>query len=135
MRMLARAAAAACLFGACAGLAHAERGELIWRDPSCYFFVLKTDKGYGLYEFLGGPSPMVGHIFEGKLEGFGTRKIDNATEGRPTMVYSEVFEASEKLLLRKVPPQCKHKKELEAVFEKNAAAAVPADDATGGKTN
>jgi hypothetical protein len=94
-----------------------QRGELIWRDPSCYFFVLKTDQGYGLFEFLGGPSPMVGHVFEGKIEGFGTRKITNATENKPTMVYSEVFEASEKLLLRKIPKQCKRKKELEALFQ------------------
>ncbi|HZP94133.1 MAG TPA: hypothetical protein VFB20_14810 [Burkholderiales bacterium] len=135
MRTLARAAAAAAILCLYAVAGHAERGELIWRDPSCYFFVLKTDNGYGLFEFLGGPSPMVGHIFEGKLEAFGTRKIDNATEGKPTMVYSEVFEASEKLLLRKIPPQCKHKKELEAAFEKNAAASAPADAATDGKTN
>jgi len=94
-----------------------QQGELIWRDPTCYFFVIKTEHGYGLFEFLGGPSPMVGHRFEGKLEGFGTRKITNATEDKPTMVYSEVFEASERLLLRKIPKQCKRKKELEALFQ------------------
>ena len=114
-----------------AGAAHAERGELIWRDPSCYFFVLKTEHGYGLFEFLGGPSPMVGHLFEGELEGFGTRKIENATEGKPTMVYSEVFEASEKLLLRKIPKQCKRKKELEAVFEKQGTESKATSGSTG----
>lgn len=107
--------AATCLL--CCASAFADRqGELIWRDPSCYFFVLKTDDGYGLYEFLGGPSPTVGNKFGGQLEGFGTRRIDNLTEGKPTMVYSEVYETSAKSLLRKIPKQCKRKKELEALL-------------------
>jgi hypothetical protein len=120
---------AACLLAAGSSIAEEiQRGELIWRDPSCFFFVLKTQHGYGLFEFLGGPSPMVGHVFEGKLEGFGTRRIENATEGKPTMVYSEVFEASERLLLRKIPKQCKRKKELEALFQNaQPAPAAPAD--------
>jgi hypothetical protein len=122
---------AACVLAAGTSMAEeSQRGELIWRDPTCYFFVLKTGHGYGLFEFLGGPSPMVGHIFEGKLEGFGTRKIDNATERKPTMVYSEVFESSEKLLLRKIPKQCKRKKELEALFQnRQPAPASPAEPA------
>ena len=61
------------------------QGTLIWRDDSCFFFVLKTPEGFGLYEFLGGPSPMVGHVFEGKLTGFGGRRLMNLTEGKPTM--------------------------------------------------
>lgn len=108
-----------------------QRGELIWRDPSCYFFVLKTEHGYGLFEFLGGPSPMVGHTFEGKLEGFGTRKITNTTEDKPTMVYSEVFEASERLLLRKIPKQCKRKKDLEALFQGEGPAEPAKADPAG----
>jgi hypothetical protein len=118
------ALAVVALAGATASLAQEaiQRGELIWRDPSCYFFVLKTDTGYGLFEFLGGPSPMVGHIFEGTLEGFGGRKIMNTTENKPTMVYSEVFESSERILLRKIPRQCKRKKELEALFQNEQPA-------------
>lgn len=126
MHPIRSATLAACLLMAGSSTAEeVQRGELIWRDPTCFFFVLKTDHGYGLFEFLGGPSPMVGHRFEGKLEGFGMRRIDNATEGKPTMVYSEVFEASEKLLLRKIPRQCKRKKELEALFENPQPAAPP----------
>ncbi len=117
MQLIRLVLAAACVVAAVPS-AHAERGELIWRDPSCYFFVLKTQAGYALFEFLGGPSPLVGHIFEGQLDGFGTRRIINETEGQPTMVYSEVFEISERGLLRKIPRQCKRKKELEALFEK-----------------
>ncbi len=33
------------------------QGILIWRDDSCFFFVLQPPEGFGLYEFLGGPSP------------------------------------------------------------------------------
>jgi hypothetical protein len=128
MHSIRCASLAACLLLAGAGAAEEiQRGELIWRDPSCFFFVLRTEHGYGLFEFLGGPSPMVGHRFEGRLEGFGMRRIDNATEGKPTMVYSEVFETSEKLLLRKIPKQCRRKKELEALFEH----APPAPAAPG----
>lgn len=107
---------------ASAPVAADRQGELIWRDPSCYFFVLKTNDGYGLYEFLGGPSPLVGHIFGGKLEGFGTRRIDNLTEGKPTMVYSEVYEKSARTLLYKIPKQCRRKKELEDWFRNQAQA-------------
>ena len=92
-----------------------QTGELIWRDPSCFFFVLKIDENYSLFEFLGGPSPMVGNTFEGKLSAFGTRKIENKTEGKPTMVYSETFGLPKSLMDKKIPRQCKRKKEFEAI--------------------
>jgi hypothetical protein len=93
-----------------------QTGELIWRDPSCFFFVLKIDdENYSLFEFLGGPSPIVGNIFEGKLSSFGTRKIENKTEGKPTMVYSETFGLPKVKMDKKIPRQCKRKKEFEAI--------------------
>jgi hypothetical protein len=91
------------------------KGELIWRDPTCFFFVLRSDNHYALFEFLGGPSPMVGHIFEGNLASFGTRKIENTTEGKPTMVYSEVFDLSKTQMQKKIPKFCKKRKEFEAL--------------------
>ncbi len=92
-----------------------QTGELIWRDPSCFFFVLRMGESYALFEFLGGPSPMVGNVFEGKLAAFGTRKIDNKTEGKPTMVYSETFDLTKSLMDKKIPRQCKRKKDFEAL--------------------
>ena len=92
-----------------------QRGELIWRDPTCFFFVLKVDKHYALFEFLGGPSPMVGHFFEGKLTGFGSRRIENATEGKSTMVYSEVYDLTKAEMEKKIPKFCKKRKEFEAL--------------------
>jgi hypothetical protein len=92
-----------------------QTGELIWRDPSCYFFVLKIGENYALFEFLGGPSPMVGNVFEGKLAAFGTRRIENKTEGKPTMVYSETFDLPKSKMDRKIPRQCRKKKEFEAI--------------------
>ena len=91
------------------------QGTLIWRDDSCFFFVLKTPEGFGLYEFLGGPSPMVGHVFEGKLTGFGGRKLMNLTAGKPTMAYSETFTDSKKQMEKKIPRQCRKKKGFEAL--------------------
>jgi hypothetical protein len=92
-----------------------DQGELVWRDPSCYFFVLKVGQTYSLFEFLGGPSPMVGNVFEGKLNGFGSRKIENKTEGKPTMVYSEVFELKKSQMDKKIPKFCKKRKEFEEI--------------------
>ena len=92
-----------------------QKGELIWRDPTCFFFVLKVDQQYSLFEFLGGPSPMVGHFFEGKLNGFGSRRIENTTEGKPTMGYSEVFDVSKTQMDKKIPKFCKKRKEFEAL--------------------
>ena len=89
------------------------QGTLIWRDDSCFFFVLKTPEGFGLYEFLGGPSPMVGHVFEGKLTGFGRRKLLNVTEGKPTMAYSETFTNSKSQMEQKIPRQCRKKKSFQ----------------------
>jgi hypothetical protein len=91
------------------------RGTLIWRDDSCFFFILRTPEGFGLYEFLGGPSPMVGHEFEGKLTGFGGRKLTNVTEGKPTMAYSEVFTDTKQQMEKKIPRQCRKKKTFEAL--------------------
>ena len=90
-----------------------QTGELVWRDPSCFFFILKINENYALFEFLGGPSPMVGNVFEGKLNAFGTRKIENKTEGKPTMVYSETFDLPKSLMDKKIPRQCKRKKEFQ----------------------
>lgn len=90
-----------------------QTGELVWRDPTCFFFVLKIDEKYALFEFLGGPSPMVGNVFEGRLNAFGTRKIQNKTEGKPTMVYSETFDLPKSRMDKKIPPQCKRKKEFQ----------------------
>ena len=110
-RFIAVAAfAAACL---CALPVGAEdditQGTLIWRDDSCFFFVLKTPEGFGLYEFLGGPSPLVGNVFEGKLTGFGGRKLMNMTAGKPTMAYSETFTDTKKQMEKKIPRQCRKK--------------------------
>lgn len=112
---------ALCLLCACPLAAQTEtpqdkqKGELIWRDPTCFFFVLKVDQHYALFEFLGGPSPLVGHVFEGKLTGFGSRRIENATEGKPTMVYSEVYDLSKSQMAKKIPKFCKKRKEFEAL--------------------
>jgi hypothetical protein len=91
------------------------QGTLVWRDDSCFFFILKSPEGFGLYEFLGGPSPMVGHVFEGKLDGFGGRKLTNVTEGKPTMAYSEVFTSSKAQMVKKIPRQCRKKSSFEAL--------------------
>jgi hypothetical protein len=117
--MHARFVAIAALAAACsqfpAGAAEVEstQGTLIWRDDSCFFFVLKTPEGFGLYEFLGGPSPMVGHVFEGKLTGFGGRKLMNLTEGKPTMAYSETFTDTKGQMEKKIPRQCRKKKSFQ----------------------
>ena len=94
-----------------------DRGRLIFRDDSCFFFVLQFKDGFGLYEFLGGPSPMVGHMFEGNLRIFGTRKITNATESKPTMVYSETFTDTKAQMEKKFPRQCKKKKAFEELAD------------------
>jgi len=116
LRLIAVAAFAA-LFSAplAAEEVASTQGTLIWRDDSCFFFVLKTPEGFGLYEFLGGPSPMVGHVFEGKLTGFGGRKLMNVTEGKPTMAYSETFTDSKQQMEKKIPRQCRKKKSFEAL--------------------
>lgn len=77
--------------------------------------MLKIGDQYSLFEFLGGPSPMVGNVFEGTLSAFGTRKIENKTEGKPTMVYSEVYDLPKSKMDKKIPRQCKKKKEFEAI--------------------
>jgi hypothetical protein len=116
-RLIAAATFAAACFSPSAGADEVAttQGTLIWRDDSCFFFVLKTPEGFGLYEFLGGPSPMVGHVFEGKLTGFGGRKLMNVTEGKPTMAYSETFTDTKKQMEKKIPRQCRKKKGFEAL--------------------
>lgn len=106
-------AAAVCAVPAFAADPPSEKGTLIWRDDSCFFFVLKMDPGFGLYEFLGGPSPMVGHTFEGNLRTFGTRKIMNTTENKATMAYSETFTDTKAQMEKKIPRQCRKKKSFE----------------------
>ena len=102
------------LSASAADQAATEKGTLLWRDDTCFFFVLKLEQGgFGLYEFLGGPSPMVGHTFEGTLKTFGTRKIMNATENKATMAYSETFTDTKAQMEKKIPRQCRKKKSFE----------------------
>ena len=116
LRIIAVAVLAAAFFAPARAAEEAStRGTLIWRDDSCFFFVLKTPEGFGLYEFLGGPSPMVGHVFEGRLTGFGGRRLINVTEGKPTMAYSETFTDTKKQMEKKIPRQCRKKKGFEAL--------------------
>ena len=84
-------------------------------DAEFTAFVLKAPEGFGLYEFLGGPSPMVGHVFEGRLTGFGGRKLMNVTDGKPTMACSETFTDSKKQMEKKIPRQCRKKKGFEVL--------------------
>lgn len=37
------------------------------------------------------------------------------TEGKPTMVYSDTFDLPKSLMDKKIPGQCKRKKEFEAI--------------------
>jgi hypothetical protein len=109
LRRVCAIAVACLLCGTAWPAAESEQGKLIWRDDTCFFFVLQFRDGFGLYEFLGGPSPMVGHTFEGNLRTFGTRKIMNATENKPTMAYSETFTDTKAQMEKKIPRQCRKK--------------------------
>lgn len=131
----------ALLFAAMLPAAHAaeensaDQGKVIWKEKRCSFFITQTSWGYALFEHLNGPWPNDEDVYEGKLEGFGTRNLINRTQGDEiTLVYSEVSSTSKKWVANKIPGFCKRKKDFVAQVEAEAAGASQ-EPATGPKSN
>ncbi|HZP85834.1 MAG TPA: hypothetical protein VFB54_03375 [Burkholderiales bacterium] len=105
----------------------ADQGKVIWKERRCSFFIVQTPWGYALFEHLNGPWPNDDDVYEGKMEGFGTRNLVNKTQGdQITLTYSEVSSTSKKWVANKIPGFCKRKKEFVAQVEAETAGQNPA---------
>ena len=106
-----------------------EDGSVIWRDRKCAFFIVQSNWGYTLFEYLNGPWPEEKDVISGRLDGFGSRNVTNKTaDNQLTLVYSEISSTSKKWVGGKIPAFCRRKKDFLAQLEQDAArgAAQPA---------
>lgn len=103
-----------------------EQATVLWWEARCNFFVVQTPSGFTLFEWLSGPKPQVGHVFEGPMEGFGGRNLINkSADNHVTLVYTEVHSTSKKWVADKIPGFCKRKKDFVAQVERERAEAAP----------
>ncbi len=118
----------------------AEDGNVIWRDRKCAFFIVQSQWGFTLFEYLNGPWPEDNDLISGRLDGFGSRNVINKTaDGQLTLVYSEISSTSKKWVGGKIPAFCRRKKDFLAQIEGDAARraepAAPASPAPPGQTS
>jgi hypothetical protein len=58
-----------------------ERGEVVYSDSYCNYFVVETYNGYNIVESYGGYKPYEGAVVYGNFSTHGTRDMYNRTTG------------------------------------------------------
>jgi hypothetical protein len=67
-----------------------ERGEVVYSDPYCSFYVVETPYGYNILRAVGGYRPYEGATVYGNFSTYGTRDFYNRSSG--TVFTAEVYE-------------------------------------------
>ena len=92
---------------AAANLAHADEGMVIWKNYECGYFIVQMKAGYGLYEWVAGPYPNDGDVFEGELKAPGEHRVNNKTADVPTTIFLDIFAAKRDAISSRIPARCK----------------------------
>ncbi len=58
-----------------------ERGEVVFRDANCGYFVVETNYGYTIIQAMGGYRPYEGSIIYGDFGVYGVRNFYNYSSG------------------------------------------------------
>jgi hypothetical protein len=89
----------------------AEEGTVTFHDPSCGFFILKLpgEEGYGLFEWLSGPTPAVGQVMDGDIIASEEIDVTNKTAGGTNRVTHWANAPKEETLVRSLPTKCASK--------------------------
>jgi hypothetical protein len=58
-----------------------ERGEVVYSDPYCSYYVVETAYGYNIIRAMGGYRPFEGAIVYGNFSNYGTRDFYNRSSG------------------------------------------------------
>ena len=58
-----------------------ERGEVVYSDPYCQYYIVETVYGYNVLRAFGGYKPYEGAIVYGNFSNFGTRDFYDRTNG------------------------------------------------------
>lgn len=58
-----------------------ERGEVVYSDPYCNYYVVETFNGYTIIRSYGGYKPFEGSIVYGNFSNMGTRDMYNRSSG------------------------------------------------------
>jgi hypothetical protein len=89
----------------------ADRGEVVWVDPSCNHFIAKVGEEYGSYNWRSGNAPRIGDRLEGdlvNLEG-GSRELSNTTAGGANTVFVVALGPRLYSMIHSAPAQCKER--------------------------
>lgn len=92
----------------------AEKGEVIWVDPTCGYFVVKLPEGsqaeaFGLFSLKANPLPEIGDMLEGDLIDAAELLIANNTKGIQHDAIHWANARSQEMLVRNTPVQCASK--------------------------
>ena len=89
----------------------ADKGEVVWVDPSCNHFIVKVGDEFGTYNWRSGNAPQIGDRVEGdlvNLEG-GPRELSNTTGGGANTVYVVALGPRLYVMIHTAPAQCKER--------------------------
>jgi hypothetical protein len=102
-----QAAAAAVLCVLFASPALAEQGMVIWKNHECGYFILQMKSGYGIFQWIDGPSPNDGDVLEGDFRSAGERLVANKTIDLPTTILLNAFALKRSAIGARMPAKCK----------------------------
>jgi ABC-type sugar transport system substrate-binding protein len=89
--------------------AFAAEGKVVWNDPSCMFFMVQLDDGFGSYNIREGQLPDEGDMIEGALKEEGAKTLTNKTSGKSMAVIPMALSPRLHPLIHSSPAQCKRR--------------------------
>ena len=81
-------------------------GVVVYRQPSCDYFILENTSGYIVAEWMGGNYPDLGDKISGSFNSFGTQEFFNNTKDNDCSLWIDDYMLSKDEALDKVKEQC-----------------------------
>lgn len=86
--------------------AFAAKGEVVYRNSGCDYFVVETFAGYALLEWYGGNDPSEGDTLVGDFESFGSKDIFNLSADEELRVWVQDYWMSKEDALESFYQEC-----------------------------
>jgi hypothetical protein len=79
---------------------------VIYRIPSCDYFILENNSGFIVAEWMGGSDPDLGDNLSGNFNSFGTKDFYNQSRSRDCRLWIEDYSLSKDDALEKARSEC-----------------------------
>lgn len=79
---------------------------VVYRIPSCDYFILENNSGFIVAEWMGGNDPDIGDHVTGNFKSFGTKDFYNQSRSRDCRLWIEDYSLSKDDALEKAQSEC-----------------------------